>query len=261
VLLREDGDAVIVIGQASHAWLAGQLARSWGNDRFDRPEPFEEVCLAATQHDIGMSEWDLRPTLNPDTGRPHSFREMPLATHLELWTAAPHKLISQSTYAALLVSMHGTALYAKRNLDGRPAVESDSIRAYLEGQRALQRGLTKRLGTDAAELAVNQRLLAAWDHVSLAICHGWTETTIPAVPAPKGRVDLILARSGDRFHLDPWPFATPTLTLRAEGRRLTGRAADLDTLRDALVAAPVERLAFTLQDSGRSRSRGPGHHV
>ena len=108
VLLRPEGEAAICIGQASHAWLSGQLARAWAD-----VEPREEVCLAAEQHDVGMAEWDLAPTLNRETGRPHSFMEMPLAVHLALWSAAPHKLVTQSRYAAMLVSMHGTALYER----------------------------------------------------------------------------------------------------------------------------------------------------
>ena len=31
MLLREDGGAVLAIGQTSHAWISGQLARAWGN--------------------------------------------------------------------------------------------------------------------------------------------------------------------------------------------------------------------------------------
>jgi Protein of unknown function (DUF3891) len=57
-----------------------------------------------------MAEWDLRASLNPRTGLPYSFLELPLQTHLALWRAAPAKLLTQSRYAALLVSMHGTAL-------------------------------------------------------------------------------------------------------------------------------------------------------
>ena len=109
MLLREDGDAVVVIGQPAHAWLSGQLARAWGNERLGQVTPREEVCLGAEQHDIGMAAWDLAPTLNPETGRPHSFMELPIATHLELWTNAPSRLLAQSRYAALLISMHGVA--------------------------------------------------------------------------------------------------------------------------------------------------------
>src|SRR2546430_17152626 len=106
VILREDGDAVIAIGQPAHAWLSGQLARAWGNERFPAPEPREEVCLAAEQHDIGMAAWDAEPRPNPETGRPLSFMEMPTSVHLELLTRAPRLALAPGRYAALLVSLH-----------------------------------------------------------------------------------------------------------------------------------------------------------
>jgi hypothetical protein len=47
---EEGGDAVVAIPQPGHAWLAGQLARAWGNDAFARrPAPLEEVGLGAEQ--------------------------------------------------------------------------------------------------------------------------------------------------------------------------------------------------------------------
>ena len=104
MLVRRDDRGALLIGQQSHAWISGQLARAWGNDRFGRVDPAEEVCLAAEQHDIGMADWDLAPARNPDTGLPRSFMEMPIAVHLELWTQGPRRLLRQSRYAALLAS-------------------------------------------------------------------------------------------------------------------------------------------------------------
>ena len=112
MLIRAEGeDSVLAIGQASHAWISGQLARAWGNERFGEVTPWEEVCLGAEQHDIGWALWDTRPSLNPDTGLPHTFIDAPLETKLELWSAAPRRMLAQCRYAALLVSMHGSALY------------------------------------------------------------------------------------------------------------------------------------------------------
>src|ERR1700704_5035327 len=110
MLLRQDERGVLAIGQPSHAWVSGQLARAWGNEQFGAVAPYEEVCLAAEQHDIGMATWDLAPTFNPATGLPHSFVEMPVGTHLKLWSEGPRRLLAQSRYAALLASMHGLRL-------------------------------------------------------------------------------------------------------------------------------------------------------
>jgi hypothetical protein len=229
VLLRDDGEAVICIGQAAHAWVSGQLARAWAG-----VEPREEVCLAAEQHDVGMAQWDLAPALNPDTGRPRSFMEMPLAVHLALWSAAPQRLFTQSRYAALLVSLHGTALYERRDLSRLSAGDADAVRAYLAGQRALQRRLADELGAADDELARNQRLVFTWDWLSLALCLDWA-------PASFDGLGL------DGESLDPWPFAAEAVELRCEGRRLEGRYADEPSLHAALERAPRVDLRFRLR--------------
>jgi hypothetical protein len=234
VLLRPDGDGVIAIGQASHAWVSGQLARSWQPP----PAPFEEVCLAAEQHDIGMAEWDLNPTLNHDTGLPTSFMELPVATHIALWTAAPGKVMSQSRYAALLVSMHGTALQGLRDLSRLSAGDRELVTEYLKGQRAVQAELAEQLHVDREQLGRNQRLIWAWDSFSLALCLRWSKVS------EAGHV-LTLGDAG--FTMSPWPFATDELSVRCEGRRLVGRFATGPELGAALERAPVVRLQFTMR--------------
>lgn len=227
MLLRPDGDETICIGQPAHAWLSGQLAARW----HPRPEPFEEVTLAAAQHDAGMADWDAAPELNPDTGLPQSFMEMALDTHVRLWSHAPHRVMSQSRYAALLVSMHGTALYEMRNLDRMAPDDAAKVRAYLDEQRALQDRLGE--GLDAEQLSRNQQLLWSWDFLSLALCLRWDGRSVNGIEY-----------TGTTF--DPWPFRDESVTLRTEGRRLAGRFADVDEMRAALDAAPWTTLEFRL---------------
>ena len=248
MLLREAGDEVLAIGQASHAWLSGQLARAWGNERFPAPSPREEVCLAACQHDIGWAEWDLRPTLNRAEGRPHSFMDMPaLATHIELWSAAPDKVLTQSAYAALLVSMHGHALYARRDLDELSDTDADLVKRYLSAETARQAELKARLDLDEAQLARNQRLIWTWDSMSLAVCLPWDPHTATRVPCADAEVDVEMRGTGSkRFEVHPWPFAAPEINVRCEARRLTQRFENERALQAALARAPVEQLSFTL---------------
>ncbi len=226
MLLREDGDAVVCIGQPAHAWLSGQLARNWA---LDPVEPWEEVCLAADQHDIGMADWDAQPELNRETGRPYSFMEMPLATHLRLWTAAPRRVLPQSRFAAALVSMHGTALYEMRDLSRMDTGDADAVRSYIERQRAFQDGL----GLDPAALGRNQRLLWIWDFLSLGLCLRWEDRTVEGVTLRERTIE-------------PWPFEGERVTLRTEGRRLAGRFREQDEMRAALDAAPWVELEFEL---------------
>jgi uncharacterized protein DUF3891 len=259
MILRPDGDdeAVVAIGQASHAWLAGQLARAWGNERFAAPAPREEVILGAVQHDIGMSAWDLRPARNPDTGLPLQFFQMDRRTHLALWTAAPARVLTQSRYAALLVSLHGTGLYERFPPRTDDPEVARAIAGYLDGQHALQAALAAEVGASADELARNQALLAAWDDLSLAICRDERDDhQIPGVPTSAAgdggqRVGLTLSRGpDDTYILDPWPLATPRVEVRAEGRRLDGPSPHEPALHAALDRAPVLTVTAVLAAPG-----------
>ena len=65
MLIREEAKGLLLVSQPMHAWVSGQLARSWGNTAFGHFAPPEEVCLAAELHDIGFLEWERCPTFNP----------------------------------------------------------------------------------------------------------------------------------------------------------------------------------------------------
>jgi Protein of unknown function (DUF3891) len=75
---------VIAISQTAHAWVSGQLARQWGNECFPDFTPVEPLCYAAEQHDRGFLDWERQPTLNPKSGLPHTFEDIPLSLHVEL---------------------------------------------------------------------------------------------------------------------------------------------------------------------------------
>jgi uncharacterized protein DUF3891 len=236
MLVRPDGDGALVIGQPAHAWVSGQLARAWGNERFGAVEPREEVCLAAEQHDAGMAAWELRPTLNPETGLPRSFMELGLDAHVGIWRSAAPLVLTQSRYAALLVSMHGTALYERRDLTRLEPGEVELVRAFIREQEALQDHLLAGLRLTRDDVRRNQRLVWTWDSLSLGLLLGWAPFELKAVPTADGEVDVAV-RPGEATTLDPWPFEAPRVSVRCEGRRLAGRFDDEDAMRAALDAA------------------------
>ena len=235
MVLRElGGDAVLCIGQPAHAWLSGQLAAAWGNGLFPEPRPREEVCLAATQHDLGMAAWDADPELNPETGWPMSFLEMPVETHLRLWSVAPRLGLAQSRWVALLVSMHGAYLYGSR-------AEQPGVDEFLEAQRAFQDELRRSLGVSEEEAERNQRLLAAWDWMSLVLCRDDLPATVEA-----GRA-LRLERVGEGMvSVAPWPFRLDEVEVGVDARRREGRFEDRAAMGEALRASAWERLALRL---------------
>jgi Protein of unknown function (DUF3891) len=241
MLIRPEPDGkFLAIGQASHAWLSGQVARPWGNERFGAVEPWEEVCLGAEQHDVGWTLWDLEPTLNPDTGLPHTFIDIPLDDKLDLWSKAAPRVLAQSRYAALLVSMHGTALHERFWPDDPD--EKRRQQRFVDRQHEFQALLAS--GFDRDVLRRNQRLIFAWDYISLALCLEWAPADVKDVPAVEGSIALKLYEDGA---LDPWPFAEERVSVRAEGRRLPGRFDDEEEMRTALGAAEWVTLDFELR--------------
>ena len=232
MLIRPEPDgSYLAIGQASHAWVSGQLARAWGNVQFGEVEPWEEVCLGAEQHDVGWAEWDLDPKIDPDTGRPHTFISLPLPEKLELWSRAARKMVSQSRYAALDVSMQETALYERFPPERRD--EQALVQRFIEEQSALQRRLSR--GLDAAQVRRNQKLIFAWDYISLALCLDWAPAEVKDVPAADDTpVTLELT---DAAELVPWPFHDDSVHLRLDARRWQGSFED----------SPPVTLEFTLR--------------
>jgi hypothetical protein len=260
MLHREDPDGLIVITQPVHAWIAAQLARHWGNARFGAFAPWEDVCLGAEQHDVGMTAWERAPTLNSETGRPYTFRNMPTIAHVRGWTQAGRLALVQGRYPALLTSLHGTGLYERFHDWTRDTPEeAQAAREYLKAEHAFQEELLDTLRNDpvyapyATEEAVrrNRRLVAAWDRLSLALCHGVrAPMTIPDIPAADGETALALAAVDDdprKVTIDPWPFRADTVRLVCEGRRLPQTFTDETAMRAALSAAPWVTIVMHLQ--------------
>jgi hypothetical protein len=257
MLLRQDDAGVLAIGQPSHAWLSGQLARAWGNERFGPVEPWEEVCLAAEQHDVGWDARDLEPLFDAETGRPRPFMGMPLDVHLGLFVDGPRRMLSQSRYAALLISMHGHRLYSRRDPARMPAADAAAVREFLAGQEAFQAELASALRSDPLSapsatdplLERNSLLVWTWDYLSLALCLGWGPVTAKACPTASGEpVDLELTPGEQprQARLGPWPFSADRVSLRCEGRRLGSGSADEASLRAAFERAPWETLQLDL---------------
>jgi Protein of unknown function (DUF3891) len=249
MLHRADEEGMIAISQPAHSWVAGQLARHWGHGDFLSVP--EEVCLASEQHDIGYLEWERNPTLNAETGLPHTFLEMPRDLRLEIWTKGIQEMLRFGRYPALLVSMHYTWL-ANRNQRECPPEEQKWVDEFLERQDALQITLQTSLNNDfyyepvssPEILRRNQQLVSRWDWMSLLLCHRLTKPAeIPEIPASFGHGKLTLtpeSAAGSPVRVSPWPFRSETVGIVCEGRRLLKTYRDQAHLREAIrAAAPV----------------------
>jgi hypothetical protein len=164
-----------------------------------------------------MAEWDASPTLNEATGLPYSFQQVPRQTHVSLWASAASMVLPQSRYAALLVSLHGTALYeAYDPATGSPedaeacATISDasSLSSTSFSRRSAQTRATRRTRQTRA-LRANRRLVARFDGISLALCHALRfEHAHEGVPTADGEVTIVVSPvggDGREYVVDPWP--------------------------------------------------------
>jgi len=243
-----------VIGQLSHAWLSGQLARAWGNELLWPADPHEEVALGAQQHDIGWARFDLEPRFNPETGLPCNFLELTVEEHLAIWRSAPARMLSQSLHAALVVSLHGSSL---SELRARSAPEqAEGLRGHIEEERARQEELRAALGLSEEQTQLMQRQMWTWDGISLALCMAWRPFTAHDVPARSGPIDIELRDLADgTATLDPWPFAAARVEVRCEGRQLDARYHDAAAVREALANARPRTLSFILRAAGHGAAR------
>lgn len=99
--------------QIDHSRVAGFLAAHWGNDEFDRPEPYTSIVLAAQEHDQGWWEWELLPQLN-DEGHPHDYISSVRNLGDGVWTSFMQngidRLTARDPYAGLASQMHTEGL-------------------------------------------------------------------------------------------------------------------------------------------------------
>ena len=225
MLVRPDEEGALAIGQLSHAWLSGQLARAWGNDQFPPPDPREEIALGAEQHDIGWARFDLEPRFSSQTGLPRNFLELTLDEHLSIWRDAPDLLLTQSLHAALVVSLHGSSLseLKARAVPGH----AEPLQAHVSDERARQARLCEVLGVSDSELERTRRQRWTWDGISLALCNQWRPFTAKDVPTHDGLIDIELRdRADGAVTLDPWPLASRRVEVRCEALRIATRYED-----------------------------------
>ena len=242
----------LAISQPAHSWISGQIARAWGNEVFSGFQPFEQMCYAAGQHDIGFLIWEEAPTLNQATGLPHTFEELPEQAHFEIWHNGISQLRPVCLYASLVVSLHFCNLcerFHDRDQSG-PSAFLREQREYQEVARRLLR--SDPLLENALEdhiLSYHRDLIATWDLFSLQLCRGRSdEFKLPRVPIREGAGSDIFVRkvdgSNNVWEVDPWPFSGQSLTAISEGKVIYRRFKELEAMRAALGNADRISLQF-----------------
>ncbi len=258
----DDPNRTLAIPQASHAWLAWQLAEHWGNRRFCRPLPRAEVLAAVMLHDSGWAGFDVAPGIDAE-GRPRTFDRMPVEAHLDIWRAGVDLAALHSRYAALLVARHFAEMAEVKTADllnrgdTASARLTESFRAEVDRRQvsweeALASDARYQGCLDGPRRQSNAAILTLTDRVSVYLCAALASEFEAAAPIASGGFDEVKLTAIDRTHwrVDPWPMEGDRLRLQCEGRLLAGTRFDsADEFHEILMRAPVERMNFTLMRS------------
>jgi hypothetical protein len=272
MILQQHGDPMVVIRQTDHAFLSGFFAREWGNEVFERPEPFASFCLAAAEHDNGWQEWEMLPGVDPKTFAPHTFMTVPTDEHIALYQRGIERAVRVDLYAGMLIVGHCVDLYdrARATMPGYSAkyvksyeqhVAADFVQRLRLQQLRLKVDLRNdpamRPFTDESRIKANQQRLDALDRLSLYFCLGeGGDITIEDVPvSEQSEVDWQLREVGEnRYTLDPYPFRREPLEFALLERRIPKRRyMDEGDLQKVLTAAPFYNARFTLR-SGAAKN-------
>jgi Protein of unknown function (DUF3891) len=272
MILQQHGDPMVVIRQTDHAFLSGFFAREWGNEVFERPEPFASFCLAAAEHDNGWQEWEMLPGVDPKTFAPHTFMTVPTDEHIALYQRGIERAVRVDLYAGMLIVGHCMDLYdrARATMPGYSAkyvksheqhVAADFVQRLRLQQLRLKVDLRNdpamRPFTDESRIKANQQRLDALDRLSLYFCLGeGGDITIEDVPvSEQSEVDWQLREVGEnRYTLDPYPFRREPLEFALLERRIPKRRyMDEGDLQKVLTAAPFYNARFTLR-SGAAKN-------
>jgi hypothetical protein len=240
-----EGEPHFVLTMANHTEMCGQMARAFGNDRFEPLSPFDEAVYVIENHDRGWDEYDRNPGLDPATGVPYIMARTPTPDAVKTNRGSPDFNEAHHPYCGLLSSMHSWGLYNGRygfssfvirtqttTSLSVPEVHRHLIDAMLAGEEARQARLKAVLAADPAtrawvetgHLFQNYKQLQFFDTMSLyfhlrhaAARGGETYVHVPMSAGADAAVTL--KKIDDRVYgLDPFPFAGDRLTITCRGR-------------------------------------------
>ncbi len=220
-----------LVTQPDHARVAAEILTLWRADGLPDHPRRAELLFAVREHDNGWQEADAAPRVNPRTGEPYDFLDLPDQLRLELWERACARYANDRPGAAALIIRH--ALYLHRD-----RTEQEGWSGPLA---ALEERLDERLeaaGLERADLECDHRWLRLADAISLRAC---------------GVLGDDFADSGTRvqrtdrgLELDPFPLAGAT-TFTIPCRLIPDRRYTSDTdLTIELASSPWTELEFRL---------------
>jgi hypothetical protein len=201
-----------LVSQVDHARLAGELAAAWRDRPLAGIGDDGEVLGAILCHDDGWAEWERRPDVDAESGRPLDFTEMPLADSLAIWRSSIETAAAHGDLGPYMVSGHFCTLLRRAVAARQKAAArwKEMAGGFLEEQESRQASWL------AAWVAVDpKRSKAAADRprpgsrgstLSACGCAARSGQSPFALGRPAGR-ELALCQRGPRLSsssLGPW---------------------------------------------------------
>jgi hypothetical protein len=261
MILLDAGDSWHLVIQTHHADLAGQIAAAWGNDEFERPRSQESLVTAAIRHDDGWAVRDRWPEVHED-GRPVSFLEVDIPSHIAFYTAGIRDVAQRDQYAGLMDAMHGAGLYQRRyqtqpEMGMLPDFEKHQhlIDAFLGEFEGSYPERLAELGIGEDEQWANYKLLQMFDRMSLYFC-GFPKQeddvyVLRPVPVDYEGNETELHLQGlssfeplapRHVRIDPYPFGESPAVFTLERRVLPKRSWTSAEFRQEFFATPTETI-------------------
>jgi hypothetical protein len=248
LLSASQGDRLRLITQPDHAHLAGEMLSLFRLPALVTHPRREALLRAVRLHDNGWRELDAAPPVDPSSGLPYGFIELPTPQRLAVWERGAGRYAESDPYSALLAVEHARVLHADRR-------DREGWRELLPRLDGLREELLAACGLGEEELAADYGWLDLADALSLAACAGWEAPAsrrgfgfalAPPEPALLAGGDAGATGLAVQLSLSPFPLAGAT-TLAVPCRVLDVRRwkGDAD-LGAALAAAPWRRLAVRL---------------
>jgi hypothetical protein len=220
VIVRDQGESVLLITQPDHAQLAGRIMERCvplaGRPRRDA------ILHAIAEHDNGWADEDASPALDPGTGRVVDFVNAPIAMRHRVWPRGVARL-GGDPWAATLVAQHAITVYDRFRSDPDWA-------PFFSTMEGLRDQMLSGSGLPLGDLLDDYAFVRLGDLISLTFCTGWTDVQRFA--------DWSVRRDDTHVVVSPDPFDGKVVPIEIQARRLRSSPLRSDAeLHEALASA------------------------
>lgn len=204
VIVRRDGNDLVLVTQPDHAALSGRIIDAWRADDLPERPTRDTILLATREHDNGWIEIDRAPMLDEGSGLPFDFVSLPDHVKQPIWPRATSRVGAMSPLAGALVAQHALTVLARHRADRSWAGFFETLE---EERSRLSAGRVTRESLDD-----QYRFVYLGDLLSLVFCNGWSES----FDAYGYRIVL----RGSRLEISPDPFEGQQVAMRVPARRI-----------------------------------------